>query len=177
MATLPSEPTPESAAPSAAEESDKVNTASPTAKQPPQSSSQPTGDDDDIDGIYVPPGIGKTRVEKTMIESAQDRDTSDVDCYECRACSYVYEPLKGDSRKANPGTSFETLPVNWRCPVCSAPKPQFFNVGPKGTPSGFKDNLNYGFGVNSLTPGQKNILIFGSLLAFFFIFLSLYGMG
>ncbi|NJN30423.1 MAG: rubredoxin [Synechococcales cyanobacterium RM1_1_8] len=112
-----------------------------------------------------------------MIEAAQDQDSGELDCYECRSCSYVYEPLQGDSRKAGPGTAFESLPVNWRCPVCSAPKPQFFNVGPKGTPSGFKENLGYGFGVNALTPGQKNVLIFGSLLAFFFIFLSFYGLG
>jgi len=176
MATLPSEPTPESSAP-AAEASSEAEAATPKAETATAKQSVQTVVDNDEDGIYTPPGIGKSRVEKTMIESAQDRDTGEADCYECRACSYVYEPLKGDSRRANPGTAFETLPVNWRCPVCSAPKPQFFNVGPKGTPSGFKDNLNYGFGVNALTPGQKNILIFGSLLVFFFIFLSLYGMG
>ncbi len=171
MATQPSESIPESSG-HPTEVSSESNAAATPAGQPSQ-----TAGEDDIDGLFVPPGIGAQRVEKTMIESAQDRDTSEADCYECRSCSYVYEPLKGDSRKANPGTSFEALPVNWRCPVCSAPKPQFFNVGPKGTPSGFKENLNYGFGVNALTPGQKNILIFGSLLAFFFIFLSLYGMG
>ena len=176
MATQPSEPTPESSASSAEATSSEVVSSTAPAAAPSSQASQAAGDDD-IDGVYVPPGIGTQRVEKTMIESAQDRDTGEADCYECRSCSYVYEPLKGDSRKALPGTSFEQLAVNWRCPVCSAPKPQFFNVGPKGTPSGFKENLNYGFGVNALTPSQKNILIFGSLLAFFFIFLSLYGMG
>lgn len=132
-------------------------------------------------GAVAPPrplGTGPTRVEKTMIEAAQDEDGGELDCYECRSCGYTYEPLKGDSRRQVPGnTAFTALMEDWRCPVCGAPKVQFANVGPKGTPSGFKENLGYGFGVNSLTPGQKNILIFGSLGLFFFIFLAFYGMG
>lgn len=156
MATLPPKPMPESPAEAASDAASELaeSPAAPAALGP-----------------------GKSKAEKTMIEAAQDQDSGELDCYECRSCSYVYEPLQGDSRKAGPGTAFESLPVNWRCPVCSAPKPQFFNVGPKGTPSGFKENLGYGFGVNALTPGQKNVLIFGSLLAFFFIFLSFYGLG
>jgi rubredoxin len=101
----------------------------------------------------------------------------DMDCYECRACGYSYEPAKGDSRSKIPGgTPFEDLPLNWRCPVCSAPKKQFSNIGPVNKPSGFKENLNYGLGVNRLTPGQKNILIFGALALGFLFFISLYGL-
>lgn len=123
-------------------------------------------------------GTGPTRVEKTMIEAAQDEDAGELDCYECRSCGYTYEPLKGDSRRQVPGnTAFADLAENWRCPVCGAPKVQFSNVGPKGTPSGFKENLGYGLGVNTLTPGQKNILIFGSLGFFFLLFLTFYGLG
>jgi rubredoxin len=100
-----------------------------------------------------------------------------MDRYECRACGYSYEPAKGDSRVGiSPGTPFEELPLNWRCPVCSAPKRQFSNIGPAGFPSGFKENLGYGLGVNTLTPGQKNILIFGSLALAFLFFISLYGL-
>jgi rubredoxin len=101
----------------------------------------------------------------------------EMDCYECRACGYSYEPAKGDGRvNISPGTPFEALPLNWRCPVCSAPKRQFSNIGPVGSPSGFKENLGYGFGVNTLTPSQKNILIFGSLALGVLFFLSLYGL-
>ncbi|MDJ0735125.1 MAG: rubredoxin [Nostocaceae cyanobacterium] len=105
-------------------------------------------------------------------------DTPDVlDRYECRACGYVYEPLKGDDRRDIPsGTPFEELPINWRCPVCSAKKSAFANVGPVGQASGFKENLGYGLGVNRLTPGQKNILIFGALILGFLFFMSLYGL-
>ncbi|MGF1569358.1 MAG: rubredoxin [Nodosilinea sp.] len=100
-----------------------------------------------------------------------------MDRYECRSCGYSYEPTKGDSQSKIPvGVAFEDLPLNWRCPVCSAPKKQFSNIGPAGAPSGFKENLNYGLGVNRLTPGQKNILIFGALALGFLFFISLYGL-
>ena len=109
--------------------------------------------------------------------STQTPDSKQLDRYECRACGYVYEPDKGDDkRQVPPGTTFEELPADWRCPVCGARKPQFANLGPVGTPSGFKSNLGYGLGVNTLTPGQKNLLIFGSLALIFLFFLSLYGM-
>ncbi|MGB6017622.1 MAG: rubredoxin, partial [Nodosilinea sp.] len=52
----------------------------------------------------------------------------DMDRYECRACGYSYEPTKGDSQAKIPvGVAFEDLPLNWRCPVCSASKKQFSN--------------------------------------------------
>ena len=57
----------------------------------------------------------------------------------------------------------EALAANWRCPVCGAQKKRFANVGPAGTPSGFKENLDFGLGVNRLTPGQKSILM-GALI-------------
>ncbi len=101
----------------------------------------------------------------------------EMDCYECRSCGYSYEPVKGDSRAKIPqGTAFEDLPLNWRCPVCSAPKKRFANIGPVNSPSGFKENLSYGLGVNRLTPSQKNILIFGALAVGFMFFISLYGL-
>ncbi|MFZ9738708.1 MAG: rubredoxin [Prochlorotrichaceae cyanobacterium] len=99
------------------------------------------------------------------------------DCYECRACGYVYEPSKGDNRgKIVPNTAFSDLPKLWRCPICNAPQMQFVNIGAKNKPSGFQENLGYGLGVNTLTPGQKNLLIFGSLALAFLFFMSLYGL-
>ncbi|MEM8806484.1 MAG: rubredoxin [Cyanobacteria bacterium P01_G01_bin.38] len=100
-----------------------------------------------------------------------------MDRHECRACGYVYEPVKGDSQGSiAAGVPFEDLGEDWRCPVCGARKRQFSNIGPQGTPSGFKENLGYGLGVNTLTPGQKNILIFGALGIAFLFFMSLYGL-
>ncbi|MEG3439235.1 rubredoxin [Pannus brasiliensis CCIBt3594] len=98
--------------------------------------------------------------------------------YECRACGYVYEPSKGDGKNDIPaGTPFEELPETWRCPVCGVRRSQFVNIGAKDAPSGFQENLNYGFGVNRLTPNQKNLLIFGALGLFFLFFMSLYGLS
>ncbi|NES80324.1 MAG: rubredoxin [Moorea sp. SIO2B7] len=109
--------------------------------------------------------------EKTLAEQAPAS-------YECRSCGYVYEPSKGDSTNNIPrGTLFEDLPNDWRCPVCGVRRAQFQNVGASGAPSGFQENLNYGFGVNRLTPAQKNILIFGALAASVLFFLSLYGLN
>lgn len=98
--------------------------------------------------------------------------------YECRSCGYVYDPSKGDGRANIPaGTPFEELPETWRCPVCGVRSSQFINIGAKNAPSGFQENLNYGFGVNRLTPAQKNILIFGALALGFLFFISLYGLN
>ncbi|MGE5656677.1 MAG: rubredoxin [Actinomycetota bacterium] len=100
-----------------------------------------------------------------------------LDRYECRACGYVYEPKKGSSQGQIPaGTAFEDLPQRWRCPVCGAAKSQFTNIGEEEGTSGFKENLRYGLGVNSLTPTQKNLLIFGGLAVGFLLLLSLYGL-
>jgi rubredoxin len=104
-------------------------------------------------------------------------DPTQLDRHECNACGYIYEPIKGDSVSNIPvGVAFEALPPTWRCPVCGASQARFSNIGIKGAPSGFKENLDYGFGVNRMTPGQKNILIFGGLALAFLFFLSLYGL-
>lgn len=109
--------------------------------------------------------------ELTLAEQA-------LSSYECRSCGYVYEPNKGDSKgDISPNTPFENLPEQWRCPVCGVRKNQFVSIGATNTPSGFAENLNYGFGVNRLTPGQKNLLIFGALALAFLFFLSLYGLN
>jgi rubredoxin len=108
--------------------------------------------------------------EQTLAEQAPER-------YECRSCGYVYEPSKGDSNSnIPPGTPFAELPSDWRCPVCGVRTSQFESIGSSDAPSGFQENLSYGFGVNRLTPGQKNLLIFGALAVGFLFFLSLYGL-
>lgn len=53
--------------------------------------------------------------EKTLAELASPN-------HECRACGYVYIPSQGDQKTSvSPGTPFEALPLNWKCPVCGAP--------------------------------------------------------
>ena len=76
-----------------------------------------------------------------------------------------------------PGTPFLELdPAGFRCPVCRSRMPAFKDIGPRSKPSGFEENLNYGLGVNRLTPGQKNVLIFGAFALAIAFFLSLYSL-
>lgn len=39
--------------------------------------------------------------------------------YKCRACGYIYSPLRGEPHNGIPeGTEFEDLPETYVCPVC-----------------------------------------------------------
>ena len=98
--------------------------------------------------------------------------------FECRKCGYIYDPIEGVKKLNIPsGTPFEKLDqAVFRCPVCRAGVQSFKDIGSRSAPSGFEENLNYGFGINNLTPGQKNVLIFGGLAFAFACFLSLYSL-
>ena len=44
----------------------------------------------------------------------------------CLACDYIYDPEAGDPASGvAPGTSFEDLPDDWRCPECGVGKDFF----------------------------------------------------
>ena len=46
--------------------------------------------------------------------------------YRCTVCGYTYDPLEGDpSEGIMPGTAFEDIPNDWRCPVCGVDKTEF----------------------------------------------------
>ncbi|QNL44799.1 rubredoxin [Oscillibacter hominis] len=46
--------------------------------------------------------------------------------YICELCGYEYDPAVGDPENGvAPGTAFESLPENWVCPLCGAPKSDF----------------------------------------------------
>lgn len=44
--------------------------------------------------------------------------------YRCSICGHIYDPMVGDAG-VPPGTAFEDLPDDWRCPVCLAEKSKF----------------------------------------------------
>jgi len=139
-----------------------------------QTSDRPSalGNEQVSNPVSKPPEISEPPEGKTP-----DPAIAPLDRYECRACGYTYEPTKGDSTGKIPAmTRFEALPLTWRCPVCGVKTTQFQNIGELGKASGFKENLDYGFGVNRLTPGQKNLLIFGALALGILFFISLYGL-
>ncbi len=130
---------------------------------------------EDLPDSEVDAAVGESPV--TAPAPTEPVTPKEMDRFECLACGYTYEPVKGDDRSNIPaGVPFQDLPLNWRCPVCSAPKKRFVNVGPAGSASGFKENYRYGLGVNTLTPGQKSVLIFGALGLGFLFFISLYGL-
>ncbi|MCP9841022.1 rubredoxin [Synechococcus sp. J7-Johnson] len=113
-------------------------------------------------------------------EERAPEQTSDPDThrFECRSCGFVYDPEEGIAKLAIvPGTPFASLdPIGFRCPVCRSRVGAFRDIGPRNKPSGFEENLNFGLGVNKLTPGQKNVLIFGGFALAFAFFLSLYSL-
>jgi rubredoxin len=99
--------------------------------------------------------------------------------YLCGNCDWEYDELKGDAMmiggQIQPGTKFDELPSNWRCPVCRASKDSFLEVVEEIP--GFAVNQGYGFGANAWSAGQKNLAIFGGLGLFFLLFLSGYAMS
>ncbi len=98
--------------------------------------------------------------------------------FECRSCGFVYDPAEGVRKLGiEAGTPFLELDaVSFRCPVCRSRVVAFKDIGPRNKASGFEENLNYGLGVNRLTPGQKNVLIFGGFALAIAFFLSLYSL-
>ena len=110
-------------------------------------------------------------VEQPALNLEQNR-------FECRSCGYIYDPSEGNKKlKIPPNTPFSAIDGNtFACPVCRAGKNLYKDIGPREKPSGFEENLTYGFGFNSLPSGQKNILIFGGLAFFAACFLSLYSL-
>jgi len=44
----------------------------------------------------------------------------------CKLCGYVYDPEKGEARRdLEPGTQWEDVPENFKCPSCGAPRRMF----------------------------------------------------
>ena len=99
--------------------------------------------------------------------------------FECMGCGYVYDPKEGLKKFGiSPGTPFLDIDqTKFRCPVCRAKFSAYKDIGAKFVPSeGFEENVVYGFGFNTLPPGQKNVLIFGGLAFAAACFLSLYSL-
>ena len=120
------------------------------------------------------------KLSEVSLEMKNESSTTNLEQnrFECRSCGYIYDPSEGNKKLSiAQNTSFELLDINtFRCPVCRAGKVFFEDIGPKSKPSGFEENLVYGFGFNSLPAGQKNILIFGGLAFAAACFLSLYSL-
>ena len=146
--------------------------------------------DEIIDTQASPPGLDQqepSRPPETAAEQGQEPEqvpgleqAPDLSehRFECRSCGFVYDPGEGIRKLGvEAGTPFSAMdPLSFRCPVCRSSIKAFKDIGPRNKPSGFEENLGYGLGVNQLTPGQKNVLIFGGFALAFAFFLSLYSL-
>ncbi|CAN4108635.1 unnamed protein product [Withania somnifera] len=81
--------------------------------------------------------------------------------YECRSCGYNYNEAVGDP----------SYPIPPGFPLTSSPN--FFDSKSVEI-AGFAQNQQYGLGGNTLTSGQKALLIYGGLFVGFVFFLSGY---
>lgn len=137
---------------------DTPTSEQPDLPSPTSSSSSPPQDSDE--------SFDKRRLEEKFA-------VLNTGIYECRSCGYKYDEAVGDSSyPIPPGFQFEKLPEDWRCPTCGAAK-SFF-VSKSVEIAGFAQNQQFGLGGNSLTSGQKALLIYGTLFFFFLLFLSGY---
>ena len=49
--------------------------------------------------------------------------------YKCPACGYIYDPAEGDPDGGiAPGTPFEEIPDDWKCPICGMEKSEFEKI-------------------------------------------------
>ena len=61
-------------------------------------------------------------------EQSYHKGGSSMDKYKC-VCTYEYDPAVGDPDNGiAPGTPFEELPDDWKCPFCGAGKEVFEKV-------------------------------------------------
>ena len=136
---------------------------------------QPSSDNnqtvEDLETKEFPEKLSKFKDKELISNLEQNR-------FECRSCGYIYDPTEGNKKlNISKNTPFSEIDGNtFACPVCRAGKNLYKDIGPREKPSGFEENLTYGFGFNSLPPGQKNILIFGGLAFAAACFLSLYSL-
>lgn len=84
--------------------------------------------------------------------------------YQCTNCGFIYNPFWGCG-DIPPGTKWDDMPDNFRCPTCKVSKDKFVSIVEEI--AGFAENQDYGLGFNSWTAKDKNILIWGGLAAGF----------
>jgi Conserved protein/domain typically associated with flavoprotein oxygenases, DIM6/NTAB family len=70
------------------------------------------------------PKNAPTYVASAMLDNPEE--TPALPQYYCTACGHIYDPKEGDPDSGiPPGTPFEALPDDWKCPVCGADKSDF----------------------------------------------------
>ena len=68
-------------------------------------------------------------------ESSSAGTLPDHATLECGVCWWVYDPRLGEEiRNISPGTPFNDLPPDWRCPSCDAAKSKFMSLDAGAAP-------------------------------------------
>ncbi len=63
---------------------------------------------------------------KTKEQVVEKLSTENTDTYTCKICGFQYNPEEGDPTMGiPPGTPFEDLPEDYKCPLCNAGKDYF----------------------------------------------------
>ncbi len=124
------------------------------------------------------PSKNHTDEQNAVEDALVDKDDQLFHRFECCSCGYIYDPSEGIKKmNISPGTAFFQLDrATFRCPVCRLGIEYYKDIGPASKPSGFEENLTYGFGFNKLPASQKNVLIFGAFAFAAACFLSLYSL-
>jgi len=156
-----------------------------SSEQNEQESSSVTTSDDESDPMEEAMMDAEELKQLEKIRRAEELRAQEVfmkkstGIHKCTNCDWEYDETKGDAMMIGgmiqPGTKFEELPSNWRCPVCRASKDSFEEVVEEIP--GFEVNQGYGFGTNSWTAGQKNLAVFGGLAFFFLLFIGGYALS
>ena len=80
----------------------------------------------DVKGGVSPKTAPTYSSEVDTKNKTQQKEEEIMTKYVCTVCGYVYDPAKGDPENGiPPGTTFESLPDDWVCPVCGAGKEAF----------------------------------------------------
>jgi flavin reductase (DIM6/NTAB) family NADH-FMN oxidoreductase RutF/rubredoxin len=85
---------------------------------------------------HSPTYVDKENLEKEEIPEKEDKPATgkskweggddDSGTYTCSVCGYRYDPEEGDPTAGiPPGTPFEDLPDDYKCPICNADKEYF----------------------------------------------------
>ena len=82
---------------------------------------------------YIEHDTLQTEQNETKSEAKIDEDkkeeTSGAEPHVCVICGFTYDPAEGDpSMGIPPGTPFEDLPEDYKCPICNAGKDYFKKV-------------------------------------------------
>lgn len=80
-------------------------------------------DKEKLESEKVPEPVVKSETE---VKPEPEKASEDLSSYTCKICGFQYNPEEGDPAMGiPPGTPFEDLPEDYRCPICNASKEYF----------------------------------------------------